>query len=120
MKWKYFKAVAVAVAFSDMTAAETWQRAWLGLRLWFGRHEPEVPEELYESRIALCRSCPIFYKKLETCGSPFLDQRLGCFCYMPAKAGLAEAGCWLDEEMGEAAPWGWRHLQKAVDERQIT
>jgi len=60
--------------------------------------------------MATCRACPVFWNRLETCGSPMSKTPAwGCWCFMPEKARLKDAECWLDQRLGDdAAPNGWR------------
>ncbi len=58
-----------------------------------------------KARMEECRKCPLFYKPLQTCGSPLAkESKMGCYCYLPLKVTL-KANCWLfDETNGEL---GW-------------
>ena len=67
-----------------------------------------VPLTITEERLAACGKCPLFCKELRTCGDarrpeywndPEDGQRkaMGCHCYLPMKARLSEATCWLDD-----------------------
>lgn len=66
-----------------------------------------VPKELYRKRMAVCRECPIFYRPLQTCGSPLVDKWTGCFCFMPLKARLTENCFAYDSSEGNNAVFGW-------------
>ncbi len=66
-----------------------------------------VPDELVQARLAVCRKCPVFFRPLQSCGSPLREilrrlRRLpklpaGCFCHLPTKARLHE-NCWAYDE----------------------
>ena len=52
-------------------------------------------------RMSVCQQCPIFYRPLQTCGTPLKkeDKSLGCWCYMAIKATSRHATCWLDDDV---------------------
>lgn len=64
-----------------------------------------------EQRLAACRKCPIYCAERQTCGDPLSPEWLGegvpmgCFCYLPTKAKLPAAVCWLDEQNVEGLRW---------------
>lgn len=68
-------------------------------------------------RLKHCQNCPIFYKPLATCGTPFRDPDLGCFCHMPTKA-KTKCNCWLyDNTNGEQ---GWpKELNDFTNEQPV-
>ncbi len=67
----------------------------------------EVPDELVQARLEICRQCPVFFAPLQSCGSPLREimrriRRLpklpvGCLCHLPTKARLHE-NCWAYDE----------------------
>ena len=82
------------------------------------RAPQEVPDELVQERLGVCRKCPVFFAPLQSCGSPLREimRRLrslrsgspenspaspkilrGCFCHLPTKARLHE-NCWAYDE----------------------
>jgi hypothetical protein len=82
------------------------------------RAPQEVPDELVQARMEICRQCPVFFSPLQSCGSPLREilrrlRRLkagspenssaspkilrGCFCHLPTKARLHE-NCWAYDE----------------------
>lgn len=62
--------------------------------------QERVSVEREEQRLAFCRDCPVYYPKLRTCGSPlrWRDRDIGCHCYMPMKAKLPRATCWIRDQ----------------------
>lgn len=84
--------------------------------LWSGRNLPEVSRLEWFTRMHKCLRCPVFDRKRFTCGTPgdenkcFLDQDgqlqpMGCYCFMPVKAKLAGATCWL-ADFQQREGWG--------------
>lgn len=128
-KLRFAAALLVAAAFSDVTSAEGWRRIWTAICLWLGLlgDAPYVDAQTAAKRLAVCRACPVFYPRLQTCGSPlrydpealavfgvWRADRSGCWCEMTRKAPLAAATCWLDDELGEEST-GWReHLERKM------
>lgn len=107
-------ALLVAAAFTDVLSATAWRRVWSALALWVGllrKPDAWASAELAERRLAACRECPVFYRRLETCGSPLHGEwpEAGCWCYMPEAVKVAGKTCWLDENYPDnAAPDGWK------------
>jgi hypothetical protein len=75
----------------------------------------EVTPELKSLRMEACRSCPIFFTPLQTCGSPFIAAQqgsapLGCSCHMPTKA-ATKSNCWYydlhRDDFDESIHFGW-------------
>ena len=75
-----------------------------------------VARPLYLKRMASCRRCPLFNKRLKTCGTARADhpdqmwtppgqkrQPMGCLCYLPLKNWL-EVRCWLHDQ---GLDYGW-------------
>lgn len=63
-------------------------------------------------RLNRCLICPVFCRELKTCGDariPDRDDPMGCFCYMPVKARIRDAVCWLQEpaQFGPTCDAGW-------------
>jgi hypothetical protein len=79
----------------------------IGVVFWIGR---TVNPAVEQARMDCCRRCPNFSHYSETCGVPPSDY--GCWCYMPLKAKLPEARCWLSEVNPDHPPsLGWpNHL----------
>lgn len=107
-------ALALIVAgLGSCWTRQGWIRIGKAFALWFGilRHRgPTIPQNLYELRYHICERCPLFYAPLRTCGSPLKRdlRRLGCWCYLPEKAKLLSAKCWIDDELGELDDLGWK------------
>lgn len=117
MKWRLFKALLVAAAFSDVTSKVGWTRLLAAFQVWFGILESggkRVSPLEYERRMRVCHSCVLFHKPLLTCGSPLRKDspELGCWCFMPTKAKFEESTCWLDDNLGEDAPHGWKTTKR--------
>lgn len=71
--------------------------------LWRGRR---VDRWMYYRRLRWCFGCPVFFRPLRTCGSPFAaDPNLGCACAMEQKAALPDATCWGNENTD--LQFGW-------------
>jgi hypothetical protein len=102
MRIQFFFALVLAASFSDVTDSHAYIRAWRAIKAlfgWTGGKDGLVTEEAYQRRLATCRDCPVFYSRLNTCGSPMAtNPKLGCWCWLPAKNRLAEAVCWMDEQ----------------------
>lgn len=103
----------LAAAVFSIGTYHGWIRIGKAFALWLGfcRHPKDalVEPRTYTFRLATCSVCPIFYKPLQTCGTPLRKtlRPLGCWCFMPAKARLAAAQCWIDENAPDAAQYGW-------------
>lgn len=104
-------ALLVASLFTSLTDRSGYVRIWRAVSLWWGALKPDstVSESLEAARIGACRSCPIFYRPLQTCGTPLRKElrELGCWCHMPTKAKLVDATCWLDDELPGETAYGW-------------
>jgi hypothetical protein len=99
----FLKAAYVAIRFGDR---RRWRAKGFALLLWRSVFAGRADIETRQRRMAFCRQCPIFYKPLQTCGSPLTaDKDLGCYCHMPTKARLRAARCWLYDET--AGQMGW-------------
>lgn len=67
---------------------------------------------LVARRLNRCLVCPVYCHELRTCGDARLNDRedpMGCFCYMPVKARIRDAVCWLQEpgQFGPKCDAGW-------------
>jgi len=49
----------------------------------------EVPDELVQARLAVCRACPLFFRPLQTCGSPLRGRKI---VRLPFDHGAAASG----------------------------
>jgi len=63
-------------------------------------------------RLNRCLICPVFCHELKTCGDARISDRedpMGCFCYMPVKARIRDAVCWMQEpaQLGPECDAGW-------------
>lgn len=107
-------ALIVAGLFSPINKVATWRRFWRALQALFGSPKPVTEQELL--RVHTCKSCPVFYcglrGLLQTCGSPLSNPEIGCWCDVKAKASDPKSECWLDEELGDEAPYGWHKVIK--------
>lgn len=108
---RYAVAVAVAALWSDVFTVKGRKRVLVGLRFFTGLARGrgiKVSAELQQTRLEACRTCPIYYAPLQTCGSPLgPDPELGCYCFMPSKSEWEQARCWLDEEQIADGEAGW-------------
>lgn len=89
-----------------------WQRMGRALGLMVGLFHPKqyVPKKVSDARLRICERCPIYFRPMGTCGSPLSWSRrgTGCWCYMPIKAKLPDAECWLDAEDVKGFDYGWK------------
>ena len=59
-------------------------------------HGEEVPKEVAQRRMEVCKACSVFVEKTQTCG--FIEHNgntLGCGCYMVVLSQLRSGHCWL-------------------------
>lgn len=61
-------------------------------------------KKLWRNRLRECVRCPLYDRRYKTCGSPGTD--VGCHCFLPMKAALPEARCWVEETLLEDDQWG--------------
>jgi hypothetical protein len=106
---RFIAAAFAAALFNRRGKVSLWRRFkdlfWL---LWDSRTAPKVDAVELEARNKACGECPIYYRPLMTCGSPFADDpALGCWCVLPIKARMKHARCWL-RIRGSNTQWGWR------------
>jgi len=115
---QFILALLVAALFSELTRKSTWLRFFRAFQVLVGAWKSsgrQVDGDQYQRRLATCQSCVVFFKGLNTCGSPLKTGAtdLGCWCHLPTKARLKEAQCWLDEyakdENGKPDSNGWEH-----------
>lgn len=68
----------------------------------------------YIARLRVCRTCPLFNRRLSTCGTPGTVTRdpktgevsqTGCWCFLPAKAQVASSTCWAWDHKIEGIGW---------------
>lgn len=117
MNWRYNLKWAAALLVAGGCSIWTprgWQRIGRAFGLWFGLISSggkRVGENTRAVRLRTCRPCPLFFKPLETCGSPLRpDLRgYGCWCFLPEKAKYEESQCYLDTEVEPGTPGGWMH-----------
>src|SRR4029450_6316438 len=82
------------------------------LASFFQRGGVKVPARLYRARLEACTRCPLRDAELWTCGDgkslmTLGDGRLvpaGCQCWLPLKAGIPKADCFLTE-IGLPSRW---------------
>ena len=88
---------------------EVWHRFWGMCSTWWASRNSKLSQGVVAARLDACRQCPLYCEDLSTCGdarNPQLwhDQTtgstrpMGCFCFLPVKAKLSEATCWLDDQ----------------------
>lgn len=72
------------------------------------RLRKRVEPKILNKRLDTCRQCPVYVPDTETCGKA--GQPTGCWCFMPVKAMMPEATCWLrDQNPNEKDDgYGWR------------
>jgi len=103
-------ALLVAALFTNLTDRSGYLRIWRAVSLWWGALEPDstVSDSLRTARLNACQTCPLFYRPLQTCGTPLKKELrgLGCWCNMEAKAKLTDATCWIDDEL-PGNKYGW-------------
>lgn len=65
----------------------------------------DASRTLFIRRCLTCRRCPVFYKPLRTCGSPFSARpELGCWCSW-LKNKNKSATCWIRTHTTAQAGW---------------
>ena len=91
--------------------SDLWFRAHGMFLTWWRSLGKTQDPRITEQRLAACRKCPIYCADRQTCGDALTPEWLGegvpmgCFCYLPAKAKLPAAVCWLDEQNVEGIRW---------------
>ena len=105
---KWLVAVFVAALYPKRESWKDYPRGVLAVwRAIFHRKVSECPPDITEARRRVCEACPLYFKPLETCGSPLAEDHpeLGCYCYMGAMAKMRDGHCWLRENT--TADGGW-------------
>ncbi len=106
---RFFAAILVAALWSDVLRLETYRRAWTALTVFFDYRQDgnRTPFWIVFRRMRVCQRCALYYKPLGTCSSPLKEgaRDMGCWCFMPEKAAILEADCWLRESGVEDAGW---------------
>ncbi|NDJ15602.1 MAG: hypothetical protein EBY17_31270 [Acidobacteriia bacterium] len=74
--------------------------------------DKQADQQTVSRRINRCLICPVFCRELNTCGDarlPEAEDPMGCFCYIPVKARIRDAVCWLQEpeQLGPECDAGW-------------
>lgn len=86
------------------TAREKCLRSiWLSASaFWAIRGSDRVDRKTWFLRMRACNRCPVYDHRLKRCHNSFqtypengVERPFGCGCYMPVKATLKEAECWL-------------------------
>jgi hypothetical protein len=107
---RFILAVATGTLYSPLWGpGNVFWRAKDFFWLWWDSWHAEAarPDQM-QARMAKCRECPIFFRPLRTCGSPFhADPKLGCWCQMDAKARMVNAHCWLRLHEKHRSGFGW-------------
>lgn len=105
---KFILAFLVALCGSWWPLGKFWPRVTgFALLLWSFLCGQRASEEVYHRRMASCQQCPLFYRPLETCGSPLTkDADLGCWCFLPFKNLIPGARCWLRDNAPKSL-YGW-------------
>lgn len=105
---KWAAAILLAALFGGRARIRNALKVLLGI---LKDPSAKVSPEIYQRRLRTCQKCPVFYKPLQTCGSPIKRELrgVGCYCYQPESARYTAKCCWLDEELGTAvpSPFGW-------------
>lgn len=97
-------------------ASSTWQQCrvahWLcPLSVWRSasalfalRGSTVVHPKVWRSRMRSCMRCPVYDSRLKRCHNPAqtyllngVERPLGCGCWIPVKAKLSDAECWMAE-----------------------
>lgn len=72
---------------------------------------PKVSAEKIGQRRETCRRCPIYDRRLGTCGRPGLTDayghELGCWCHIETVAPFEDKTCWAIENGYAFAPEQW-------------
>ena len=100
---------AIGYTASHSGFREVWHKFQGMCSMWWGSRNSKLSHLVVAARLEACRQCPIYCADLGTCGDarkPQLwhdqtagtTQPMGCFCYLPTKARLSEATCWLDDQ----------------------
>lgn len=107
---RFILAVIVGIVGSLLTWNKPWKRAKGAFWLWWDSwHTIRVNDEQYNERMATCRKCPIFFRPLQTCGSPLRHDRwLGCWCETEIKNRASSASCWIRDHETHKTGYGWR------------
>ena len=86
-----------------------------------GRRRKRRPGSFWWQRMKCCRRCPLYDRQRQACGmvgstwnNQGKEEPLGCGCFMPLKAGLPEAECWLWQRTN--GKQGWADSLNAIDE----
>lgn len=111
-QFRFILALAVAAWFE--CRSRPWRCAARGLelalKLWV-KHEQH--NDRARQRLAACLRCPIYYAKLETCGTPlqrgpdYNDENgkpMGCYCHMPTKV-TTHCNCWMYDQTNGDLGW---------------
>lgn len=109
-----YYAVAYTATHSGFRAV--WDKFLGMLSLWWSSRNSKLSQRVVDARLEACEMCPLYCWELKTCGDarhPQLwhdqttqsTQPMGCFCWLPAKAKLSEATCWLDDQSVEPMRW---------------
>jgi len=97
-------------------ASSTWQQcrvagAMCPLSVWRSaialfalRGSSIVPAAVWRARMRACMRCPVYDSRLKRCLNTSqtytldgVERPLGCGCWMPVKAKLSDAECWMTE-----------------------
>jgi len=85
---------------------------WRSVRAFLGIGSFEYTNRVvWAKRLRICMKCPLYDKEYRRCFNPNqtyetedgITRPSGCGCYMPVKARLKDAECWLAEF--DAAKW---------------
>lgn len=106
---RFLAAVLLAVIGGIVLWSRPWKRLKGAFYLWWDSwHTIQVDGERYRARLATCKTCPIFFRPLLTCGTPFLHKQRGCWCHMPTKSRMLSASCWIRDHEPHRVGLGWR------------
>lgn len=105
---KFIAAIIVAIIGGIIFWSRPFGRVRDFLLLMFNSiSEQPVDRGHYDRRMYACRKCPVFYRPLMTCGTPFRNRDLGCWCFTPKKNKLKLATCWLRTHEQHRSGYGW-------------
>jgi hypothetical protein len=113
-QYQFLKAVLIAARYGieRFTLPEILSACLSVLKQIFSNKTADASKLIWFSRVKKCLKCPVFDSRRLTCGSPFSTHpELGCYCFMPIKAKMNSATCWLDENSDGSTEYGWKEIK---------
>jgi hypothetical protein len=110
-RWQFLKAITIAARYGieRFTLPEIWfavKSVWRAIRV---DKSGNISHSKWVHRMKCCYKCPVFDRRLKTCGSPFSTQpQLGCYCFEPIAAKREKKLCWLDSNSDGSLDYGWK------------